>query len=134
MVNAPYKTVEIQGSDHWLEVDLSEQTLTMYIDKTPINTFLISSGKARTPTPTGTFHVYMKRLSQTMTGTFAGDHFYLTDVKWVNYINGDVAIHGTYWHHNFGHPMSHGCINMTESAAKLIYSFAPVGTKVVVHT
>jgi hypothetical protein len=34
------------------------------------------------------------------------------------------SLHGTYWHNNFGTPMSHGCINMKTSEAALIYEWA----------
>lgn len=133
VTDAPFKTVTIKGDSKWIEIDLSKQRLTLYLDNTPINSWLISSGKARTPTPVGTFRIWSKHASQTMTGTIAGDYYYLPNVKWVNYVVGEVAIHGTYWHNNFGNPMSHGCINMTEAAAKVVYDFAPVGTKVVIH-
>jgi lipoprotein-anchoring transpeptidase ErfK/SrfK len=43
------------------------------------------------------------------------------------------ALHGTYWHNNFGHPMSHGCINLTRADAAWLYSWTPMGTKVVIH-
>ncbi len=133
IVTAPFKTITLTGSGKWIEVDLSEQRLTLYVDEARVNSFLISSGTAKTPTPPGVFKVWSKTPSQTMTGTIAGDYFRLPNVKWVSYVNGDVAIHGTYWHRNFGRPMSHGCINMTEAAAKIVYDFAPLGTRVVVH-
>lgn len=130
---APFKTVTISGAGKWLEVDLSSQTLSMYIGNEVVETFLISSGKAATPTQIGTGRIYAKYPVQTMTGTINGEYYYVPNIKWVNYFNGGEAIHGTYWHDNFGHPMSHGCINMTEAAAKIIYDFAPIGTKVIVH-
>jgi lipoprotein-anchoring transpeptidase ErfK/SrfK len=133
VVNAPLKTVTLTGYGKWIEVDLSKETATMYIGDVPVQSFLISSGKAGTPTELGTFHIYYKTPSQTMTGTIAGEYFYLPNVPWVSFFDGGEAFHGTYWHHNFGHPMSHGCISMTISDAKILYDFAPVGTKVVVH-
>jgi lipoprotein-anchoring transpeptidase ErfK/SrfK len=131
--DAPFKTVTLAGTGKWIEVDVSKETATMYIGTTPVKSFLISSGKAGTPTEIGTFHVYSKTPEMTMTGTVAGEYFYLPNIKWVSFFDGGEAFHGTYWHHNFGHPMSHGCINMTEADAKILYDFAPVGTKVVVH-
>ncbi|HSW80916.1 MAG TPA: L,D-transpeptidase family protein [Candidatus Saccharimonas sp.] len=130
---APFKTVTMSGYGKWIEVDVTKETATMYVGDTPVQSFLISSGKAKTPTEIGEFHVYAKVTSQTMTGTIAGEYFYLPNVKWVSFFDGDEAFHGTYWHHNFGHPMSHGCINMTEADAKILYDFAPIGTKVIVH-
>lgn len=136
IVDAPFKTVTMAGTNKWIEVDLSKQTTTLYVGDTAIQSFLISSGAAASPTIPGEYHVWLKVASQTMTersNVTSGDYFYLPNVKWVSYFDGDRALHGTYWHHNFGHPMSHGCINMTEDDAKIVYDFAPVGTKVIVH-
>lgn len=133
IASAPFKTVTMTGTDKWLEVDLSTQTLTMWLGSQAVKSFLISSGKAATPTQIGEGMIYSKTSSMTMTGTIAGDYFYVPNVKWVSFFNGGEAIHGTYWHKNFGYPMSHGCINMTEADAKTIYDFAPIGTKVIVH-
>lgn len=130
---APFKTVTLTGSGKWIEVDLSQQTTTLYIGDTPLQTFLISSGTAKTPTQVGTGHIYHKLPVQTMTGTINGEYYYVPNIKWVSYFYGGEAFHGTYWHKNFGHPMSHGCINMRETDAKTLYDFAPIGTKVVVH-
>jgi lipoprotein-anchoring transpeptidase ErfK/SrfK len=136
IVDAPFKTVTMTGTNKWVEVDLSKQTTTLYVGDTAIRSFLISSGAAASPTIPGEYHVWLKVASQTMTersNVTSGDYFYLPNVKWVSYFDGGRAFHGTYWHHNFGHPMSHGCINMTEDDAKIVYDFAPVGTKVIVH-
>src|SRR6266550_592691 len=130
ITDAPFKTVTMKGDGKWIEVDISKQRATLYIGDTVVQSFLISSGRAGTPTRLGTFRVWSKAPVQTMTGTIAGDYFYIPNIKWVSYFDGGEAFHGTYWHHNFGHPMSHGCINMTEDAAKILYDFAPVGTKV----
>jgi lipoprotein-anchoring transpeptidase ErfK/SrfK len=131
---APFKTVTMAGYGKWIEVDLSQQRLTMYIGNTPVASYLISSGMARTPTEVGEFHIYSKLPLTTMTGTILGEYYYIPNIPWVSYFDGGEAFHGTYWHHNFGHPMSHGCINMTIADAKTLYDFAPVGTKVIVHS
>ncbi len=133
ITTAPFKTVTVTGSGKWIEVDLSQQRLTMWVGSTQVMTTLISSGKAATPTQIGEFAIYSKLPVTTMTGTILGDYYYIPNIKWVSYFDGGEALHGTYWHHNFGHPMSHGCVNMTEAAAKQLYDFAPIGTKVVVH-
>lgn len=133
IASAPFKTVTMTGTGKWIEVDLSTQTLTLWLGNDAIKSVLISSGKAATPTEIGEFAVYSKVPEMTMTGTIAGDYFYVPNIKWVSFFDGGEAFHGTYWHHNFGHPMSHGCINMTEADAKTLYDFAPIGTKVIVH-
>ncbi|HSX27822.1 MAG TPA: L,D-transpeptidase family protein [Candidatus Saccharimonadales bacterium] len=135
ITEAPFKTVELTGYDKWIEVDLSEQRTTLYTGATPIQSFSISSGVASHPTVTGTFAVWYKTPSQTMTGgnKASGDYYYLPNVTWVSYFYQDYSFHTAYWHNNFGHPMSHGCINMRAADAKVVYDFAPIGTKVVVH-
>lgn len=134
IATAPFKTVTMSGTGKWIEIDLSSQRLTLYVGDVIVQSFSVSTGRAATPTSIGESAVYLKRTSMTMTGTIAGDYYYIPDVKWVNFFNGGEAIHGTYWHNNFGTPMSHGCINMREADAKTVFDFAPVGTKVIVHS
>ncbi len=133
ITTAPFKTVTMTGVGKWIEVDLSQQRLTLWVGNTQVMSTLISSGLAATPTETGEFKVYEKHPVMTMTGTILGEYYYVPNIKWVSFFDGGEALHGTYWHHNFGHPMSHGCINMTEADAKVLYDFAPIGTKVIVH-
>jgi lipoprotein-anchoring transpeptidase ErfK/SrfK len=49
------------------------------------------------------------------------------------YFKAGYAMHGTYWHDNFGQPMSHGCVNIPTGKAAWLYNWAPQGTVVVVH-
>ena len=113
----------------WIEVDLSEQRLYAHENGKVVFTTLISSGRYPYRTPIGRFRVWLKVRSQTM----SGPGYRLPNVQWVMYFAGENAIHGTYWHNNFGHPMSHGCINATNQAARWLYNWAPKGTLVVVH-
>ena len=113
----------------WIEVDLSQQRLYAHENGQVVFTTLISSGRSPYRTPIGRFRVWAKVRRQTM----SGPGYSLPNVQWVMYFAGANAIHGTYWHHNFGHPMSHGCVNATNKAAKWLYNWAPYGTIVVVH-
>ena len=110
----------------WIRVDLSEQLLVVYEDGEPIRGFVISSGLPGTPTVTGTFRIRMKVRSQTMEGgdPALGNYYNLPNVEWVQYFFADYGFHGTYWHNNFGNPMSHGCINMTNADAKWLFDWA----------
>jgi lipoprotein-anchoring transpeptidase ErfK/SrfK len=116
-------------SGHWIDVDLSEQRLYAYDGKTLVSSFLVSTGVAAHPTVTGTFAVYVKYLYTDM----KGPGYYLPDVPYTMYFYQGYGIHGTYWHHNFGTPMSHGCVNMLTSEAEWVYNFSQVGTPVIVH-
>ena len=113
----------------WIEVDLSQQRLYAYENGKMVFTTLISSGRSPYRTPIGRFRVWLKVRRQTM----SGPGYRLPNVQWVMYFAGENAIHGTYWHNNFGRPMSHGCVNATNQAAKWLYNWAPKGTLVVVH-
>ena len=110
----------------WIDVDLSEQTVVAYEDMTPIRTFLVSTGLPGTPTVQGEFNIWAKTSIQDMYGgsRAAGDYYYLEDVKWVQYFFEDYAFHGTYWHNNFGQPMSRGCVNMRNEDAKWLFEWA----------
>jgi lipoprotein-anchoring transpeptidase ErfK/SrfK len=63
----------------------------------------------------------------------SGPGYYLPDVPYVMYFYKDYGLHGTYWHHNFGTPMSHGCVNFPTVDAGWIFENSRVGTIVNVH-
>ena len=113
----------------YIDINLSEQTLYVFEGSTLVNQFLISSGKSGYATPTGEYAVWGKTRSQLMDGP----DYYLPNVPWISWFNGEIAIHGTYWHSNFGTPMSHGCINASIDNAEMVYNFVEVGTPVYVH-
>jgi len=108
---------------------LSDQRLAAYVGIVPVYAVRVSTGVPRYPTLTGEFHIYRKLTSTTM----AGPGYYLTNVPWTMYYDGSYAIHGTYWHNNFGHPMSHGCVNLPIPDAKWLFDWAPQETLVVIH-
>ena len=120
-------------NERWIDVNLTTQTLSAYEGDTPVFTTLISSGTWDHPTVTGQFRIWLEFESQTMDGRLLGYDYYLENVPYVMYFYQDYAIHGTYWHNNFGTPMSHGCVNMATGDAGWIYNFATVGTMVNVH-
>ncbi len=113
----------------WIDVDLSKQRLTAYVGSTAVFTTLISGGLPRTPTVVGRFRIYAKYASTRM----AGPGYDLPNVPYTMYFYKGYAIHGTYWHNNFGRPMSHGCVNMRTQDAAWLYNWAPIGTLVVTH-
>lgn len=113
----------------WIEIDLSKQRLAARVGDRIVKTMVISSGKARTPTPKGTFRIYAKYRKIRM----RGPGYNLPNVPHTMFFRGGYAIHGTYWHTNFGRPMSHGCINLKKKDAKWLYKWAPRGTKVKIH-
>ena len=64
----------------------------------------------------------------------AGPGYYLPNVPYVMYFYESYGLHGTYWHHNFGTPMSHGCINFTIADAEWLFiNWVTYGTVVNIH-
>ncbi|MBK8902370.1 MAG: L,D-transpeptidase family protein [Anaerolineaceae bacterium] len=123
----------VGATERWVDVNLTTQTLRAYEGDTVVFTSLISSGTWDHPTVTGQFRVWLTFESQTMDGRLLGYDYYLEDVPYVMYFYQDYALHGTFWHSNFGTPMSHGCVNMKTSDAAWIYNFVSIGTVVNVH-
>lgn len=113
----------------WIDVDLSEQMLYAYEGNLLVASFLVSTGVSAYPTVTGQYHIYVKYLSTLM----SGPGYYLPNVPYTMYFYRGYGIHGTYWHNNFGHPMSHGCVNMYTPDAKWMFYWASVGTLVNIH-
>jgi lipoprotein-anchoring transpeptidase ErfK/SrfK len=126
---APVVNPGTGGGVRWIDVNLSQQRLYAYEGDTVVASFLVSTGVSQFPTVTGEFHIYVKLLSTVM----AGDDYYLPDVPYTMYFYKGYGIHGTYWHNNFGHPMSHGCVNMYTPDAEWVFNWASVGTLVNVH-
>lgn len=118
-----------QSQDRWLEVDLTRQRLIAWEGKTPVRAVIISSGKAATPTLTGVFEIQSKHRVARM----QGDDYDIPDVPHTMYYSGGYAIHGAYWHKRFGTPVSHGCVNVAPDHAGWFFSWASLGTPVVVH-
>jgi len=113
-----------------IEVDLSEQRLRYsYGEFGEQGNFLISSGVEGAPSPEGEFAIIRKVPSM----IFKGRGYYYPKTKWNLQFSGPYYIHGTYWHNNFGVPMSHGCINVAYKDMEGLYNFADAGTVVVIH-
>lgn len=123
------------AGERWIDVNLSTQTITAYEGNTPMYTSLVSTGLPRTPTVVGSYRVYVKYAATDMTGgSYAvGDYYYLPDVPYTMYFFRGYGIHGTYWHNNFGQPMSHGCVNLPTPVAEWFFNWASVGTRVESH-
>jgi lipoprotein-anchoring transpeptidase ErfK/SrfK len=130
-------TPEVPFENKRIEVSLNTQVLTAYeYDRIVLQT-TISSGIATprsspkavsTKTPVGEFNIIEKYPSKHMGngGLFAGpDDYELPGVPWTSFFTeSGVAFHGTYWHDNFGTPMSRGCVNMRIEEAKWLFRWA----------
>jgi lipoprotein-anchoring transpeptidase ErfK/SrfK len=119
----------VKKGEIWIDVDLTNQRLSVYKGKNLLDAFAVSTGTWRTPTVTGQYRVYVKYTAADM----AGPGYYLPSVPYVMYFYEGYGIHGTYWHNNFGTPMSHGCVNLRTDNAEWVYNKASVGTVVNIH-
>ncbi|MGD2179457.1 MAG: L,D-transpeptidase [Anaerolineae bacterium] len=124
----PASPLEV-GEGRWIDVDLTRQTVTAYEGAAPVRTVTVSTGLPGTPTPVGQFRIWVKFGYDDM----EGPGYYLRDVPYTMYFHGGYGLHGTYWHDNFGHPMSHGCVNLPTPDAEWLFHWAEVGTLVNVH-
>lgn len=128
--SAPKPSVASSGNgSRWIDVDLTNQRVYAYEGDTVVNSFIVSTGTWQTPTVTGQYNIYVKYRSAKM----SGPGYYLPDVPYIMYFYKGYGLHGTYWHNNFGTPMSHGCVNLTIDDAGWLYNWASVGTLVNVH-
>jgi L,D-transpeptidase catalytic domain len=119
------------GDRKWLDISIKQQSLVAYAGKRPVYAALISSGRgglgdpAETEsTPRGTFMVYQKEVSSTMDGDEdKGDSYNLRDVPFVQYFHKGYALHGAYWHDDFGKVRSHGCVNLAPRDAAWLFEW-----------
>jgi lipoprotein-anchoring transpeptidase ErfK/SrfK len=117
------------ASGKQIVVDISDQRVYAFENGALVRNVLVSTGVSAFPTVQGDYHVYLKYDSQTM----SGPGYYLPGVPGVMYFYQGYSLHGTYWHSNWGTPMSHGCVNMPTPEANWIYNWAPMGTAVHVQ-
>lgn len=125
--DAPKKVAKV------IKVNLAKQTLTYSFDGKPLESFLISSGKKGTPTPTGEYQILNKVPVKDWGGKGFGFYhpgtkynLYFTKRYWKYYI------HGAYWHESWGTPVSTGCVNVSYDKMARLYDWAQVGTKVFI--
>ncbi len=127
------RPADVGEKERWIDVDISEQTLVAYEGDRPVYATLISSGKESKikdkdhSTPRGAWRVREKHITTTMdgNGSAAGDLPYsIEDVPYVMYFHQAYALHGAFWHANYGSQMSHGCVNLAPLDAKHLFFFA----------
>lgn len=152
----PQPPADLAPDEKWIDVDLTRQALIAFEGTRPVFGTLISSGRRNPqdkehdfPTPTGTFRIGEKHVTTTMDGDVASDGPYsIEDVPWVMYFQGSYALHGAFWHDNFGYVRSHGCVNLAPEDARTLFNWTEPrlpegwhgvfaqpekGTRVVIH-
>ncbi len=112
-------------------MSIKQQALVAYVGKRPVYVTLVSSGRSGMADPEetdatarGTFMIYQKEVSSTMDGDEdRSDSFNLHDVPFVQYFHKGYALHGTYWHDDFGKTRSHGCVNLAPADAAWLFEW-----------
>ncbi len=122
-----------QSKQQWIQVNLSEQRLTAWEGSTPVYSVTVSTGRASDATPAGVYAIQTKYRTTRMQGEHEGQAYDIPDVPYAMYFSGNYAIHGAYWHRNFGTPVSSGCVNMPVEGAEWLFGWASPGTPVVVQ-
>ncbi len=138
--------------EKWIDVNLKRQTLVAFEGAVPVFATVFSSGRNEHETTPGSFRIREKHIAATMDGDadIAADGPYsIEDVPYIQYFNGGYALHGAFWHAEFGHTKSHGCVNLAPWDAKALFGWTEPelpdgwhaafstkdkpGTRVVVH-
>jgi lipoprotein-anchoring transpeptidase ErfK/SrfK len=123
----------LAADERWISVDLRTQTLVALVGERPVYATLVSSGKETNDpatdhrSPSGEWYLREKHITTTMDGdgSAAGDLPYsIEDVPYVMYFDGSYALHGAFWHRNYGTRMSHGCINLAPLDARYLFFFS----------
>lgn len=124
------RMVELRASNRrWIEIDLSRQRLIAWEGDAPTYAVIVSTGTSSHPTLPGSFVVQ----SMHRTARMRGAGYDVPNVPYVMYYDDSYGIHGTYWHNQFGTPMSHGCVNVAVDHAEWLFNWANIGTPVIVH-
>lgn len=124
---------DVPPEEKRMEVDLKQQLATAYEQDKPVFSARVATGASFRMadgtvqdfgTTLGLHRIFLKLPSQHMVGGAAGDSDYydLPGISWVSYFTASgIAFHGTYWHNDYGHPRSHGCVNMLPEDAKWVF-------------
>jgi hypothetical protein len=124
------------AASRWIEVNLYEQTLSVYENNRLVFATPVSTGIDPFWTRPGIFQIYVKKPTETMSGATTADrsdYYYLQDVPWTMYFDENRALHGAYWHNGFGYARSHGCVNLSVGDSHWLYDWANVGDTVYVY-
>jgi hypothetical protein len=125
-----------RSAERWIDVDLASQVLVAYEGTRPVFATLVSTGRGDgdTATRVGVHRIWVKLVSSDMSNIERDDgtsHYSMQDVPYVQFFDEGIALHGTYWHNDFGHPHSHGCVNLAPLDARRLFSFTgprlPIG-------
>jgi hypothetical protein len=124
VAHARRRPASIPDTAKWIHVDLTSQTLVAYRGDSPVFATLVTTGREGYETPTGLYRIREKHKTTTMRGEDPVDGPYeVSEVPWTMYYSGSYALHGAYWHDDFGKTRSHGCTNLAPTDARWLFLF-----------
>ena len=134
LINSVKTGANAPGGYNYVDVSMSSpETLTLYVNGRVTFHTLVNTGITVSPTETGTYPVYLRYTSQTMSGTNPdGTHYSDAGIPWVSYFHGGDALHG-FIRATYGWPQSLGCVEMPFASAKIVWPYTPIGTLVTVR-
>jgi lipoprotein-anchoring transpeptidase ErfK/SrfK len=133
ITNDEISPINPEVEDKKIIIDVNKQTLSCYEGATEVYYCRVSTGwydRSIGPTdewgtPLGKFLISRKFISLQMNGSTTGASYDYPGIGWVSiFATGGVAIHSTFWHNNFGTPLSHGCVNALPDDAKWIFRWS----------
>lgn len=126
------RTVDPVPYDYLTVSETLPEDLVVWQNGSDVYKTLVNTGVPGATTAAGTWPVYARFSSTTMTGTDPdGYHYAVSGVPWVAYFNGGDAVHG-YWRYGYGYPQSNGCVELPVSNAQVVWGMDPIGTLVTV--
>ena len=122
----------------WLDVNLTQQLLTVYDGTNPLRTIVVTTGMSGWETPPGLFSIVHRVANETMTsGAIGAEEFYrLDDVLFTQYFTDfGHALHFAWWRtkETIGRPGSHGCVNLLLDDSRYLWDWANIGTPILIH-
>jgi lipoprotein-anchoring transpeptidase ErfK/SrfK len=118
------------SKERWIDVDLAEQVLTAYEGATPVFATLVSTGRGgqgtKTATRKGVHRIWVKIFTTKMDNLEdeeAEHHYRIEDVPWVQFFDKGIGLHAAFWHRDFGHVHSHGCVNLSPLDAHRLFGW-----------
>jgi lipoprotein-anchoring transpeptidase ErfK/SrfK len=114
-----------ERADKKIVVDVVKQEVTCFEGETPIFSTRTATGFGSNRTPRGEYEVLRKSHTSYMIGGVGDDYYNLPGVSFPTYFTRSaIAVHGTYWHNDYGRPRSHGCVNVLNDAAQFVFRWS----------
>ena len=126
-IDAAVPPPDLKPGEKWIDVSIKSQALVAYEGDKAVFATLVSSGRDGTnvkgefATVQGSFRIREKHVAATMDGDTSGELYSIDDVPYIQYFHTSYALHGAFWHSDYGRVRSHGCVNLSPADAKRLF-------------